>query len=161
MTKRSSAHLSDDDPSPRFEEIEDKKEIELKENEKKSSEKKSEKDVEDFQTFYAVEEKGTRLKLYDYKLLPEDLLPKFNFSNNERFSTNREEKMNFSQIVREIFDIELLDSLIKLNVEKCPKQGKESKNLPKVLYGHNEGLHRSSSLYNIVIHYSNIYPYNS
>ena len=91
--------------------------------------------MDDFSTFYAIDEKKTRLKLHDFNMVTEDLLPKFNFYIIDQ----PRQTMSFAQIVQEIFDEKFLDSLIKFNIEKCPIQGIESKCLPKVFYRNNEG----------------------
>ncbi len=147
MSKRSSINLDDITPQntpkpyfPRFEDYQEERKQETISNKKATSQKKTDKDVADFKAFYAMDEKQTKLLLYDHNKITNDLLPVFDFAKAGQSEKTRPKKMSFEDVISEVFSDKILDALIEMNIEKTPNKGKNTQKLPSLFYHINQGM---------------------
>jgi hypothetical protein len=114
------------------------------ENEHKALEKaprvqKTQQDIDDLNSFSLLDLKGNKIMLEDYLLTENELNATFNFAPLVHDERTRGGIMTFADIVDEVFENDLLDGLIKWNVEHA-KDG----DLPGIMFGKNPSMsHRS------------------
>jgi hypothetical protein len=147
MSKRSIASVSEntsplrtnnipDHVELRFEDYMKERENKIKLMEKKKTEKKTTQDGIYFDTFTQIDTKDIELKLFNHQLVAADLEPEFDLNLGvypENYRQSRIEKISFEDLVKFVFDNRTLDAWIEYNVRQ------EKDNLPKVLYGPNQG----------------------